>query len=66
MEDVRSIQVEGGSSMKWLGYGLQGVGGLMAIAGVGVFAVGKLVERAASGADDDDAVEEESLIAISI
>ena len=34
--------------MKWVGYGLQGVGGLMAIAGLGVFAVGKLVERAAS------------------
>jgi hypothetical protein len=52
--------------MKWLGYGLQGVGGLMAIGGVAIFAVGKLVERAASGANDDDAVEEESVIAISI
>jgi hypothetical protein len=42
--------------MKWLGYGLQGVGGLMALAGMGVFAVGKLVEHAASreGAEELD------------
>ena len=33
--------------MKWVGYGLQGVGGLMAMAGMGVFALGKLVEHAA-------------------
>jgi hypothetical protein len=35
--------------MKWIGYGLQGVGGLMAMAGLGVFAVGKLVEHVATG-----------------
>jgi hypothetical protein len=46
--------------MKWVGYGLQGIGGLMAVTGIGLFAVGKLVERAAVGgrgeaADDADA-----------
>ena len=40
--------------MKWVGYGLQGVGGLMAIAGLGVFAVGKLVEHVATGGAEDD------------
>jgi len=40
--------------MKWIGYGLQGVGGLMAIAGLGVFAVGKLVEHVATGGPVDD------------
>jgi hypothetical protein len=43
--------------MKWIGYGLQGIGALMAVTGVGLLAVGKLVERAALGgredADDD-------------
>jgi hypothetical protein len=39
--------------MRWVGYGLQGVGGLMAITGMGVFALGKLVERAAGrGAEE--------------
>ena len=39
--------------MKWVGYGLQGIGGMIALTGMGVFAVGKLVERAASGRGDD-------------
>jgi hypothetical protein len=44
--------------MKWIGYGLQGVGGLMAVTGLGVFALGKLVEHVGSrGADDDATVE---------
>jgi hypothetical protein len=44
--------------MKWIGYGLQGVGGMMAVTGLGVFALGKLVERAASrGAAEDATVE---------
>ena len=42
--------------MKWIGYGLQGVGGLMAVTGVGVFALGKLVEHAASRGDDETTV----------
>ena len=46
--------------MKWLGYGLQGVGGVMAIAGLSVFAVGKLVARAASPPIDEDASDEQS------
>jgi hypothetical protein len=42
--------------MKWVGYGLQGVGGLMAVTGLGVFALGKLVEHVASrGGDEGDA-----------
>ena len=40
--------------MKWFGYGLQGVGGMMAIAGLGVFAVGKFVEHVATGGAEDD------------
>ena len=52
---------EGGTSMKWLGYGLQGVGGVMAIAGLSVFTVGKLVARAASPPIDEDASDEQSL-----
>ena len=40
--------------MKWIGYGLQGVGGIMAIAGLGVFAVGKLVEHVATGGSRDE------------
>jgi hypothetical protein len=44
--------------MRWIGYGLQGVGGLMAVTGLGVFALGKLVEHVASrGADDSATVE---------
>jgi hypothetical protein len=39
--------------MRWVGYGLQGVGGLMALTGLGIFTVGKLVERAAVGGNDD-------------
>lgn len=35
-------------AMKWIGYGLQGVGGMMAIAGLGVFAV------VATGGTEDD------------
>jgi hypothetical protein len=40
--------------MKWVGYGLQGVGGLIALTGMGVFAVGKLVERTATRGTDDE------------
>ena len=40
--------------MKWIGYGLQGVGGLMAVTGLGVFAFGKLVEHVATRGDDGD------------
>lgn len=40
--------------MKWVGYGLQGVGGLIALTGMGVFAMGKLVERAASRGSGDE------------
>lgn len=43
--------------MKWIGYGLQGVGGLMAVTGMGVFALGKLVEHAASRGDAEETVE---------
>jgi hypothetical protein len=44
--------------MKWIGYGLQGVGGMMAVTGLGVFALGKLVEHAASrGAAEEEIVE---------
>jgi hypothetical protein len=39
--------------MKWIGYGLQGIGGAMAVTGLGVFALGKLVERAALGGSGD-------------
>ena len=39
--------------MKWIGYGLQGIGGIMALTGMGVFALGKLVERAAGGHETD-------------
>jgi hypothetical protein len=52
--------------MKWIGYGLQGVGGVMTIAGLGVFAVGKLVARAASSPTDDDTTDEVLLAAISV
>ena len=52
--------------MKWLGYGLQGVGGVMAIAGLGVFAVGKLVARAASIPTGEVASDEGSLTAIPV
>jgi hypothetical protein len=41
-------------AMKWIGYGLQGVGGMMAIAGLGVFAVGRFVEHVATGGTEDD------------
>jgi hypothetical protein len=41
-------------AMKWIGYGLQGVGGLMAVTGLGVFAFGKLVEHVATRGDDGD------------
>ena len=40
--------------MKWVGYGLQGVGGVIALTGMGVFAVGKLVERAATRETEDE------------
>jgi hypothetical protein len=43
--------------MKWVGYGLQGIGGVIALTGIGVFAVGKLVERAATGRAGDDELE---------
>ena len=39
--------------MKWIGYGLQGIGGVMALTGMGLFAVGKLVEHAASREDPE-------------
>jgi hypothetical protein len=48
--------------MKWVGYGLQGVGGLMALAGMGVFAVGKLVEHAASREDAEELGVRETLV----
>jgi hypothetical protein len=40
--------------MKWIGYGLQGVGGVLAVTGLGVFALGKLVEHVASRGDDGE------------
>lgn len=43
--------------MKWIGYGLQGVGGLLTVTGLGVFALGKLVEHAVSRGDDEAADE---------
>jgi hypothetical protein len=44
--------------MKWIGYGLQGVGGLMAVTGLGVFALGKMVEHVATrGAGDEATVQ---------
>ena len=52
--------------MKWIGYGLQGVGGVMAIAGLSVFAVGRLVARAASSPSDDDTTDEVILAAIPV
>ena len=44
--------------MKWIGYGLQGVGGLMAITGMGVFALGKVVEHVATRGSDDEATDQ--------
>ena len=46
--------------MRWIGYGLQGVGGMLAVTGLGVFALGKLVEHAASRGDADEAIVEAS------
>jgi hypothetical protein len=43
--------------MKWFGYGLQAAGGVLALTGMGVFAVGKLVERAALGHHDSESGE---------
>ena len=40
--------------MKWIGYGLQGVGGLMAVTGLGVFALGKVVEHVGSRGDESE------------
>jgi hypothetical protein len=46
--------------MKWVGYGLQGVGGVMAVAGMGVFALGKVVEHLGSRGADDEATDQVS------
>jgi hypothetical protein len=64
--DVRCDGVQRRWHMKWIGYGLQGVGGVMTIAGLGVFAVGKLVARAASSPTHDDTTEEVLIAAIPV
>jgi hypothetical protein len=52
--------------MKWVGYGLQGVGGLIALTGMGVFAVGKVVERAATRGTEDELVAPAEIEAIAV